>query len=180
MEQGPKAVSFKKFGGLCTSPLIAILPSGAARPAPAQPSADQSPPRRRREDSSTQNFDQVDVNNDGFLSRDEVADMTGPRPSSRLDLAEIEQEFTSSTRTRTASSASPSSSAAAKAKLPATPTIALQRLDSNKDGKVSPAEFNARRRSPLRQVDANKDGKVTPEERPRRPAAASASAAARA
>ena len=46
---------------------------------------------------------------------------------------------------------------------------ALQQLDKNKDGKVSPAEFNGPALAAFDRVDTNKDGTISPEERQKAP-----------
>ena len=53
----------------------------------------------------------------------------------------------------------------AGARMMQVPAVALQRLDGNKDGKVSPAEFSAVALAAFDRLDTNKDGTVSPEEK---------------
>jgi EF-hand domain pair/EF hand len=109
-----------------------------------------------------QNFDKGDVNNDGFLSRAEVQTMTakalqGVQPK-------IEAEFKAVDKDGNGQISMAEFKAAANAKLGPNPELTLQKFDSNKDGKVSPAEFRVPVLSAFDRVDTNKDGKVTQEE----------------
>ena len=55
-------------------------------------------------------------------------------------------------------------SAAARVAAKSSPDQALQRLDANKDGRISGAEFKAQMLASFDRVDLNKDGKITPDE----------------
>ena len=53
----------------------------------------------------------------------------------------------------------------AAARMAQLPAAALQRLDANKDGKVSPAEYKALALTAFDRIDTNKDGTISPEEK---------------
>jgi Ca2+-binding EF-hand superfamily protein len=108
------------------------------------------------------NFGKGDTNNDGFLSRTEVQAMTG-KALQGIE-PKIEAEFKTLDKDGNGQISMAEFKAAANAKLAQNPDLTLQRFDSNKDGKISPAEFRAPVMATFDKVDANKDGKVTADE----------------
>ncbi|NUT00274.1 MAG: hypothetical protein HOP96_04810 [Sphingomonas sp.] len=141
--------------------IVALLLTGTAAGARAQ-SAPQATVRADLVKTVDGNFDKGDVNNDGFLSRNEIANMTG-KAAQQL-ISRMEQEFTQMDKDKNGQVSLAEFKSAATAKLAGNSEATLQRLDSNHDGKVSPNEFRAPALTAFDRVDANKDGKVTPEE----------------
>jgi Ca2+-binding EF-hand superfamily protein len=110
-----------------------------------------------------QNFDKGDVNNDGFLSRNEVQSMTA-KGNQQL-MQKLEQEFRVLDKDKNGQISLAEFKAAAAAKMAQIPEITLQKFDANKDGKVSAAEFKGPVLAAFDRVDTNKDGKLSPEEK---------------
>ena len=135
----------------------ALLTGGAA--------AAQAPQQALRTDvvkTVNANFDQGDVNNDGFLSRNEIANMTGK--AAQAVVAKMEQEFAQMDKDRNGQVSLAEFKSFAMARLSGNSELTLQRLDLNKDGKVSAAEFRTPTLTAFDRADANKDGKVTMDE----------------
>ena len=137
--------------------IAAAFLSGAA--------AAQAPQQALRTDvvkSVNANFDKGDVNNDGFLSRNEIANMTGK--AAQQVVAKMEQEFAQMDKDKNGQVSLAEFKSFAMARLSGNSELTVQRLDTNKDGKISLAEFRAPSLSAFDRVDANKDGKVTMDE----------------
>jgi Ca2+-binding EF-hand superfamily protein len=113
--------------------------------------------------SLTDNFAKADVNNDGFLSEDEVKTLTN-RVNQQIQ-ARLDQEFKNLDKDSNGQISPTEFRSAAGARMMQVPAVALQRLDGNKDGKVSPAEFSAVALAAFDRMDTNKDGTVSPEEK---------------
>src|SRR5215218_3315586 len=112
-------------------PLIALasLAGGTAlAQAPAAPS--QQNTRAEVQKIADTRFGEGDVNNDGFLSREELQNLTAK--ATQNVVAQMEQQFTA--------------------------------MDTDKNGKVSPAEFRSPVLATFDRVDTNKDGVVTQDE----------------
>ena len=142
--------------------LSAGLLTGTAAAAQTAPAPDQTN-RAEVAKTLTDNFGKADVNNDGFLSEDEVKALTNrvnQQISTRLD-----QEFKNLDKDSNGQLSPAEFKAVAGARMMQNPAVALQRLDSNKDGKVNPAEFSAVALAAFDRIDANKDGTISPEER---------------
>jgi Ca2+-binding EF-hand superfamily protein len=127
--------------------------------------AAQTPQVKARGDVQKQidaNFDKGDTNNDGFLNRAEIQAMT----SKALDSLQpkLEAEFKVLDKDGNGQISLAEFKSAAAAKLAQNPELTLSRFDSNKDGKVSGAEFRAPVMAAFDKVDTNKDGKVTADE----------------
>ena len=138
--------------------IAAVLFTGSA-------AAAQAPQQALRTDvikTVSANFDQGDVNNDGFLSRNEIANMTSK--VAQQVVAKMEQEFAQMDKDRNGQVSLAEFKSFAMARLSGNSELTLQRLDANKDGKVSLAEFRAPSLAAFDRVDANKDGKVTQDE----------------
>jgi Ca2+-binding EF-hand superfamily protein len=108
------------------------------------------------------NFDKGDTNNDGFLNRSEIQSMTSKALESLQP--KLEAEFKALDKDGNGQISLAEFKAAAAAKLARNPDLTLSRFDSNKDGKVSGAEFRAPVMAAFDKVDANRDGKVTADE----------------
>jgi len=136
-------------------------------PAAAQEPAQQAPldPARRADVLKTldQNFDRSDVNNDGFLSDEEVR-ATSARIGQQLG-ARLEQEFRTLDKDKNGQLSVEEFKAVAASRMAQMPASAMQQLDANKDGKVSAAEFNGPALAAFDRMDANKDGTISPEEK---------------
>ena len=110
-----------------------------------------------------QSFDKGDVNNDGFLSRNEVQTMTA-KGNQQL-MQKLEQEFALLDKDKNGQISLAEFKAAAAAKMAQIPEITLQKFDANKDGKVSASEFKGPVLAAFDRADTNKDGKLSPEEK---------------
>ena len=113
--------------------------------------------------SLTDNFSKADANNDGFLSESEVQTLTN-RVNQQIQ-ARLDQEFKSLDKDGNGQLSPAEFRTGAGARMMQVPAVALQRLDGNKDGKVSPAEFSAVALAAFDRLDTNKDGTVSPEEK---------------
>jgi Ca2+-binding EF-hand superfamily protein len=142
--------------------LAAGLATGAAAGAQTAPPLDQTV-RTEVAKVLTDNFGKADVNNDGFLSQDEVQNLTN-RVNQQIS-ARLDQEFKTLDKDGNGQLSSAEFKTGAGARMMQNPAVALQRLDSNKDGKVNPAEFSATALAAFDRIDANKDGTISPEER---------------
>jgi Ca2+-binding EF-hand superfamily protein len=141
-------------------PLIALasLAGGTAlAQAPAAPSQENT--RAAVQKIADGRFGEGDVNNDGFLSADELQNMTAK--ATQQVVAQMEQQFTAMDTDKNGQVSLAEFKAAATARVSPNSAAALQRFDANKDGKVSPAEFRTPVLATFDQVDANKDGIVT-------------------
>ena len=117
--------------------------------------------------SLTDNFSKADANNDGFLSESEVQTLTN-RVNQQIQ-ARLDQEFKSLDKDGNGQLSPAEFRTGAGARMMQVPAVALQRLDGNKDGKVSPAEFNGPALAAFDRIDTNKDGTISPEERQKAP-----------
>ena len=140
--------------------LAAGLLTGAA--AAAQTVPDQTI-RTEVAKALTDNFGKADVNNDGFLSQEEVQALTN-RLNQQIS-ARLDQEFKTLDKDGNGQLSPAEFKTGAGARMMQNPAVALQRLDANKDGKVNPAEFSAVALAAFDRIDANKDGTISPEER---------------
>jgi Ca2+-binding EF-hand superfamily protein len=113
--------------------------------------------------SLADNFSKADANNDGFLSESEVQTLTN-RVNQQIQ-ARLDQEFKSLDKDGNGQLSPAEFRTGAGARMMQVPAVALQRLDGNKDGKVSPAEFSAVALAAFDRLDTNKDGTVSPEEK---------------
>jgi Ca2+-binding EF-hand superfamily protein len=144
-------------------PLIALASlAGAAALAQAPAAPSQQNTRAEVQKVADSRFGQGDVNNDGFLSREELQNMSAK--ATQQVVAQMEQQFTAMDTDKNGQVSLAEFKAAATARVSPNPEAALQRFDANKDGKVSPAEFRAPVLATFDQVDANKDGIVTQDE----------------
>jgi Ca2+-binding EF-hand superfamily protein len=140
---------------------LAFLAGGTAfAQAPAAPQ--QQNTRAEVQKMADGRFGEGDVNNDGFLSRDELQGMTAK--ATQQVVAQMEQQFTAMDTDKNGQVSLAEFKAAATAKVSPNAEAALQRFDANKDGKVSATEFRAPVLATFDQVDANKDGIVTQDE----------------
>ena len=76
----------------------------------------------------------------------------------------MEQEFSALDQDKNGQVSLAEFKAGATARVAQSPEVTLQRFDSNKDGKISPAEYGAPVLSVFDRTDANKDGQVTADE----------------
>ena len=108
--------------------------------------------------SLTDNFSKADANNES-----EVQTLTN-RVNQQIQ-ARLDQEFKSLDKDGNGQLSPAEFRTGAGARMMQVPAVALQRLDGNKDGKVSPAEFSAVALAAFDRLDTNKDGTVSPEEK---------------
>ena len=142
--------------------LAAGLLTGTAAAAQTAPAPDQTV-RTEVAKMLTDNFSKADVNNDGFLSQEEVQGLTNKlnqQISARLD-----QEFKNLDKDANGQISPTEFKTGAGTRMMQNPAVALQRLDSNKDGKVNPAEFSAVALAAFDRIDTNKDGTISAEEK---------------
>ena len=128
----------------------------------------------------------MDANKDGFVGRDEVL-AAGDRAFDRLDADHdgyVTKEELPAARTRHRAVATPAAAGgdeAAREERAATRRQRwLERLDTDRDGRVSREEYRAWRAGLFDRLDKDKDGKLSPDELPHRKphGAASGSASA--
>jgi Ca2+-binding EF-hand superfamily protein len=144
-------------------PLFALaLLAGSAAPAQAPADPLQQNTRVEVQKIADTRFGEGDVNNDGFLSHDELQNMTAK--ATQQVVAQMEQQFTAMDTDKNGQVSLAEFKAAATARVSPNSAAALQRFDANKDGKVSQTEFRAPVLATFDQVDANKDGIVTQDE----------------
>ena len=142
--------------------LAAGLLTGTAAAAQSAPAPDQTV-RTEVAKMLTDNFSKADINNDGFLNQDEVQTLTN-RVNQQLS-ARLDQEFKSLDKDGNGQISPAEFKTGAGARMMQNPAIALQRLDTNKDGKVNPTEFSAAALSAFDRIDANKDGTISAQEK---------------
>ena len=129
---------------LIAAPLIAVtaVAAHAQAPAPAQPSTQQPPTRAEVVQKLDEGFNRVDTNNDGFLDRNEI-NAAGAKAvadaQENLD-EKVREEFNKLDADKSGQLSLTEFKAAAKVSAKASPDQALQRLDTNKDGKITPDE----------------------------------------
>ena len=143
--------------------LIALAPlAGGTALAQAPAASSQQNTRAEVQKVADSRFGEGDVNNDGFLTREELQNMTAK--ATQNVVAQMEQQFTAMDTDKNGQVSLAEFKAAATARVSPNPEATLQRFDANKDGKVSQAEFRAPVLATFDQVDANKDGIVTQDE----------------
>jgi hypothetical protein len=136
--------------------------ASAAAQAPATPALNQTV-RADVAKTLQQNFDKADINNDGFLSEEEVR-RTAAQVGQQM-LARLDQEFDGLDKDKNGQLSKDEFRAMAAPRMAQMSASALPQLDANKDGKVSPAEFNGPALAAFDRIDANKDGTISPEEK---------------
>ena len=152
--------------------IAAPIAFAASVAAPAQtpnaaPAANQTPPTRAELVTKLdEGFNRVDTNHDGFLSREEVG-AEGAKALAQAQEAvneKAQEEFTKLDTDKNGQLSLAEFRAAARVSAKSTPDQAIQRLDANKDGRVSANEFKNPTLAAYDKVDLNKDGKVTQDE----------------
>ena len=140
----------------------AAAQSPSTTPPPSPPAADQNQ-RAEVQKSLDTNFDKADVNNDDFLSEQEVGAMAA-RLGQQLS-ARLEQEFKTLDKDKNGQLSFEEFRAVAAGRMAQLPANAMQQLDANKDGKISAAEFKTPALSAFDRIDLNKDGTLSPDEK---------------
>jgi len=141
--------------------IVVSLPAAAQTP-PATP---QQELNRRADVEKTleENFGKSDVNNDGFLSDQELRQAAG-RVGQQL-ASRMEQEFRTLDKDKNGQLSLQEFQAVAAARTAQLSANALQQLDANKDGKISPAEFKSQPLGAFDRIDLNKDGTLSADEK---------------
>ena len=142
---------------------IAVSIPAAAQTPPATPTPQELNNRKDVEKTLDENFGKSDVNNDGFLSEQETRQAAG-RVGQQL-AARMEQEFKSLDRDNNGQLSLQEFQAVAASRVAQLSSNALQQLDANKDGKISPAEFKSQPLGAFDRIDANKDGTLSADEK---------------
>ena len=149
---------------------------GAVQAAAAAPAAPAKPPTRAEViRSAGTNFAELDTNKDGSLSKAEVdaaQARSQQRATANLTLR-INQEFAKLDTDRSGQLSLNEFRAAAPAirPNPGASAAAIQRLDANKDGRITPEEFRAPILAGFDRIDTNKDGTISDAERTKAAAA---------
>lgn len=125
------------------------------------------------------NFQKVDTNNDRALSKAEIdaAQVRAQQQAAANIQQRLNQEFTKLDTDRNGQLSLAEFRAAAPAVRPAdgnASATAMQRLDANKDGKISVDEYRAPILAGFDRIDTNKDGTISADERARAQAARTA------
>jgi Ca2+-binding EF-hand superfamily protein len=166
---------------------IAQAPQPTPAPAPVAPMAAHPTmqlPQTRDEVVAKvrEHFAQMDVNRDGFVTRDEMQGMRGERRAKRMamrgaapdatrggaferldtnrDNMISREEFTSHRAMRAEHAGKRGERMAMRGH-----GMMMRRADADKDGRVSLAEAQAAAVQHFDKVDINRDGRITPEER---------------
>jgi Ca2+-binding EF-hand superfamily protein len=150
--------------------VLPALSAAAQTTAPqAKPAQAQANPTRAALMTSLQsNFTSLDTNKDGTLSQPEIAaaETRGLQVRVTQMRAQAEAQFTRLDTNKDGQlSKAEFMAAAPSAPAPATGANALAALDKNKDSKVSLDEFRAPMLSSFDRMDTNKDGVISPAER---------------
>jgi len=152
---------------LIAAAITAFVAAGAqAQTAPAATAPKAALDRAGLVKQIDENFSQVDVNNDNFLSREEMNAAGAKAMAKAQENVEVklQEEFTKLDADKNGQLNFAEFKSAAKVRPKTSPDEALTRLDSNKDGKLSEAEFKNRALAEFDALDLNKDGKITPDE----------------
>ena len=139
------------------------IPAAAQTPPPATPTQQELNNRKDVERTLDENFGKSDVNNDGFLSDQELRQAAG-RVGQQL-ASRMEQEFRTLDKDKNGQLSLQEFQAVAAARTAQLSANALQQLDANKDGKISPAEFKSQPLGAFDRIDANKDGTLSADEK---------------
>ncbi len=151
---------------LLIAPLLCVVAATASHAqAPAGGSA-QSATRAELIAKLDESFARVDANKDGSVDRREI-EAVGVEAAQQAQASvqkQLAEQFGRLDRDKNGQLSLAEFQAGATVRANAKPDAAMQRLDSNKDGKVSPAEYKARQLGLFDSLDANKDGTVTAQE----------------
>ena len=146
--------------------MIASLAAlAAASAASAQTDAPKAATRAELVKEIDEGFARVDTNKDGVLTSDEVQALQAKvidQASDKLN-ERLAQDFAKLDKDKSGQLSLEEFKAGAAVK-PRSANTAIERMDSNKDGKISKTEFAYRPLAAFDRLDANKDGKVTPDE----------------
>ncbi len=150
---------------------FALLSGGSAlalAQAPEQAPASPQQPTNRADlvKTADTNFGQTDINNDGFINRDEMqaAGAKALRQAQEQVQAKATEQFAKLDTDKNGQLSRAEFRAAVNVRPNETPDQLIAKFDSNKDGRVSAAEFRAPALAAFDRLDSNKDGTVTPEE----------------
>ena len=142
----------------------------AAAPAAAQAPSAQAPQTMSKAELSSAiaaRFVVIDTNKDGFLAKDEIAAVQAKALSSAQAVRQerMEAEFKKlDSNNNGAISFDEFKAAVPTVRASETPDEMLAGYDSDKDGRVSAAEYSARPIANFDRADANRDGILTQQE----------------
>jgi Ca2+-binding EF-hand superfamily protein len=147
---------------LISTYLIALAAAVTAQAAAAQ----QPQTRADILKNVDQGFNRADTNNDGFLSRAEVAAVEARFVKEAQEKVDTQAtiQFQKLDTDKNGQLSLSEFKSFAKVRPTQTPDQAVQRLDANKDGRVSAAEFKANTLAQFDRLDLNKDGTITADE----------------
>ncbi len=157
-------LAFASAAGLATAPLAAAPPVQLAQASPqAGALAKATPTRALLSQALEANFKRADTNGDGSLIKAEV-DALQQRTADSAAAAvrtRMEQEFGQLDTDRNGQLSRAEFRAAAPKPGLAAGDTTLQRVDGNKDGKVSLDEYRAPMLAAFDRIDANRDGTLS-------------------
>lgn len=158
----------KVFLPLAGLSLAALAAAAAAQQAPA-PAATQAPTRVSILQTADGNFQRMDANKDGVLTKAEIdAAEARQRQTATQNLENaVRQRFNKLDTDKNGSvSYAEFRAGAPTIRTPAAPasTTLLQNRDGNKDGRITAAEFRAPIMVMVDRIDTNKDGILSPAE----------------
>ena len=150
-------------------PALATAAAQPAPGKPAPKAAPAAPNRASLQKNLDANFKAIDTNGDGTLSAAELQAAEGKVQQQRLGAmrGKVEGEFNKldTNKDGQLSKAEFMAVAPAKAATPPNGANLLGQLDKNKDGKVTPDEYRAPILARFDKLDTNHDGTISPAER---------------
>ena len=156
---------------LPTAPLLCVLAatftaSGALAQAPAAGAAPAAATRAELIAKLDESFARVDTDNNGSIGRSEIAavERKAAEDAQAALQKKLAEQFARLDTDKSGQLSLAEFQAGATVRSASGPDAAMQRLDTNKDGKVTPDEYRARELGLFDRLDANKDGTVTAEE----------------
>lgn len=139
----------------------------ASSPALAQAGNDTPPTRAELKSGLEARFGTIDANKDGVADRAEIEAanrLVAQQTAAGVD-RQIEGQFAALDSNKDGQLSLAEFKAAARQPEPTPVDETLQRLDTDKDGKINFDEFGGNMLNAFDQVDANKDGRISDQER---------------
>ncbi len=149
---------------LLTAPLLCLFAASAAgAQAPAAGQAQSSATRAELIQKLDESFARVDADKNGAIDRGEIQALEAKitEQAQANVQKQLAEQFARLDADRNGQLSLAEFQAGATVRANARPDAAIQRLDSNRDGKISRDEYRARQLGQFDSLDANKDGTVT-------------------